>query len=354
MSTPRTPDGAKPSEPSPALADGALVTRDDYDHAEEIKAVPLRHPWRWVFIGVIAVLAAMLINSMVKNPNYDWDLVWKYIYDQRVVEGIRYTLILSVGAMAIALIVGVTIAVMRMSDNPVVSGVAWLYLWVFRGTPVYTQLIFWGLLGVLIPKIGIGIPFGPTFVSWDTQQIITPFVAALFGLALNEAAYMAEIVRAGLLSVDGGQQEAAAALGMSTGKTMSRIVLPQAMRVIVPPTGNEFISMLKTTSLVLAVPFTLELQAQTKNIAVPIFKPIPLLIVAAFWYLVITSILMVGQFYLERYFGRGSNRVPPLTPMQKLKLRLGIGAPPKREADPKAVAIDPDAEISIEQIGPKG
>lgn len=338
----------------PAREAGALASRGDYEHAEEIQAVPLRHPWRWVFIALLGLLAAMLISNIVKNPNYDWDLVAKYLYDKRVVEGIRYTLILSVGAMLIALIVGVSVAVMRMSDNPVVSGVAWFYLWVFRGTPVYTQLIFWGLLGVLIPKIGLGIPFGPTWVEWSTPEIVTPFVAALFGLALNEAAYMAEIVRAGLLSVDGGQNEAAAALGMSRGKTMSRIVLPQAMRVIVPPTGNEFISMLKTTSLVSAVPFTLELQAQTKNIAVPIFKPIPLLIVAAFWYLVITSILMIGQFYLERYFGRGSNRVQPLTPMQKLKLRLGIGGPPKQKVDPRSAAIDPDAEIAVEQMGPKG
>ena len=339
---------------TPEQSEGALATRADYDHAEEIKAVPLRHPWRWVFVGVLGVLAAMLVSNLVQNPHYEWDLVWKYIYDKRVVEGIRYTLILSVGAMVIALIVGVSIAVMRMSDNPVVSGVAWIYLWVFRGTPVYTQLVFWGLIGSLLPKVGLGIPFGPTFVEWRTKELITPFVAALFGLALNEAAYMAEIVRAGLLSVDGGQQEAASALGMSTGKSMMRIVLPQAMRVIVPPTGNEFISMLKTTSLVLAVPFTLELQAQTRNIAVPLFKPIPLLIVAAIWYLVITSVLMVGQFYLERHFGRGSSRAQPLTPMQKLRLRLGIGRPPGKKADPRGVAIDPDAEISVEQIGPKG
>ena len=339
---------------TPDRSDGSLATRADYDHAEEIKAVPLRHPWRWVFVAVLALFAAMLVHNLISNPHYDWDLVWKYIYDKRVVEGIRYTLILSVGAMIIALIVGVTIAVMRMSDNPVVSGVAWVYLWVFRGTPVYTQLVFWGLLGVLLPKIGLGIPFGPTFVEWKTSEIITPFVAALFGLALNEAAYMAEIVRAGLLSVDGGQQEAAFALGMPTGKSMRRIVLPQAMRVIVPPTGNEFISMLKTTSLVLAVPFTLELQAQTKNIAVPIFKPIPLLIVAAFWYLIITSVLMVGQFYIERYFGRGSNRVQPLTPMQKLRMRLGIGSAPKKKVDPRGAAIDPDAEIGLDQMGPKG
>ncbi|PRZ29218.1 amino acid ABC transporter membrane protein (PAAT family) [Antricoccus suffuscus] len=290
-----------------------------YEHAEEIKAIPLRHPWRWVFVAVLAILAAMLINNVATNPNYRWSLVSTYLFNPQILRGVGYTLILTIGAMALALIVGVSVAVMRMSDNPVLSSVGWVYLWVFRGTPVYTQLVFWGFIGVLIPKFGLGIPFGPTFVEFDTNSVFTPFISALIGLALNEAAYMAEIVRGGLLAVDAGQGEASAALGMSTGKTMTRIVLPQAMRVIVPPTGNEFISMLKTTSLVLAVPFTLDLQFASNAIANRLYAPIPLLIVAAIWYLVVTSVLMVGQFYVERYYGRGSNRLQPPTPVQKLR-----------------------------------
>ena len=338
------------------MADDKKADRSDrhrHPPADEIKAVPLRHPGRWVFVVILLVLAAMLVNNLITNPNYQWDVVAQYFYDKRIVAGVRYTLILSVGAMAIALIVGVSLALMRMSDNPVLSWVSWIYLWIFRGTPVYTQLVFWGLLGVLLPTIGIGIPFGPTFAEWSTRSIITPFVAALLGLALNEAAYMSEIVRAGLLSVDAGQQEAAQALGMSRGKTMSRIVLPQAMRVIVPPTGNEFISMLKTTSLVLAVPFTLELQFQSNAIANATYRPIPLLIVAALWYLIITSVLMIGQFYLERYYGRGSNRVQPPTPLQRLRRRLGLGGATKPVAPSGSAGAGPEP-LTPDQIGPKG
>jgi polar amino acid transport system permease protein len=214
---------------------------------------------------------------------------------------------------------------MRLSSNPVLSSVAWIYLWVFRGTPVYTQLVFWGLISVLYPQLGIGIPFGPEFASFQTVEVITFFVAAVIGLSLNEAAYMAEIVRAGILSVSEGQSEAAAALGMRRGPIMRRIVLPQAMRVIIPPTGNELISMLKTTSLVVAVPLTTDLYSSAREIGIRLFQPLPLLICAAIWYLAITSVLMVGQYYLERHFARGSQRSLPPTPLQKLRRRLGMG-----------------------------
>ena len=191
--------------------------------------------------------------------------------------------------------------------------------------------MFWGLISVLYPRLGIGIPFGPEFASFQTTEVITFFVAAVIGLSLNEAAYMAEIVRAGILSVSEGQTEAAAALGMRRGHIMRRIVLPQAMRVIIPPTGNELISMLKTTSLVIAVPLTTDLYSSAREIGIRLFQPLPLLICAAIWYLAITSVLMVGQYYLERHFARGSQRSLPLTPLQKLRRRLG-GSPGGREA----------------------
>jgi len=280
-----------------------------------------------VAVAILAVIVAMMIHGVVTNERFHWDTVGKYLFDQRVGQGILVTLELTVLSMAIAVTLGVILAVMRLSPNPILSGAAWVYLWVFRGTPVYTQLVFWGLVGVLYPQIGFGIPFGPQFATFDGKDLIAPFVAALLGLALNEAAYMAEIVRAGILSVDEGQTEAAAALGMARGQLMRRIVLPQAMRVIIPPTGNEVISMLKTTSLVIAVPYSLDLYAKTRDISTRLFQPVPLLIVAAIWYLVMTSVLMTGQYYLERHYARGSLRTLPLTPLQKLRRRVrGRGA----------------------------
>ncbi|MFD6177016.1 MULTISPECIES: amino acid ABC transporter permease [unclassified Isoptericola] len=272
---------------------------------EPIHARPVPRPGRWVSAVVVLVLAAMAVNALVTNPNFRWDTVWLYLRDVVVVRGVGWTLVLTFGSMAIAIVLAILLAIMRRSDNPVMRSVAWFWIWFFRGTPIYTQLVFWGLISVLYPRLSLGIPFGPEFWTFTTSDVITAFWAALIGLALNESAYLAEIVRAGLSSVDPGQAEAARALGMKDGKIMRRVVLPQAMRVIVPPTGNETISMLKTTSLVIAVPFTLELTYATSAIGARIYQPIPLLIVAALWYLLITSILMVGQHYLERHYGRG-------------------------------------------------
>jgi len=199
----------------------------------------------------------------------------------------------------------VLLAVMRLSPNPVVKALAWFHLWVFRGTPVYVQLTVWGLISLIYSSIDIGIPFLKPWVSLETSAALSTFTIAIIALALNEAAYMAEIVRAGLLSVDRGQEEAATALGMSWAQTMTRIILPQSMRVIIPPTGNEVISMLKTTSLVTAVPFSFELFTRSRDISAETFNPIPLLIVASIWYLFFTSILMVGQHFLEKRFARG-------------------------------------------------
>jgi len=315
------------STATPAAAAGATAAGTAGPPPEQIRAIPVRHPGRWVAVAILAVIVAMMIHGVVTNERFRWDTVGKYLFDQRVGQGILVTLELTVLSMAIAVTLGVILAVMRLSPNPILSGAAWVYLWVFRGTPVYTQLVFWGLVGVLYPQIGFGIPFGPQFATFDGKDLIAPFVAAILGLALNEAAYMAEIVRAGILSVDEGQTEAAAALGMARGQLMRRIVLPQAMRVIIPPTGNEVISMLKTTSLVIAVPYSLDLYAKTRDISTRLFQPVPLLIVAAIWYLVMTSVLMTGQYYLERHYARGSLRTLPLTPLQKLRRRVrGRGA----------------------------
>jgi polar amino acid transport system permease protein len=270
-----------------------------------VDAVPVRHPWRWVSAVVVLVLAAMVVNALITNKNFHWSVVGQYLFSQPILRGVWWTIVLTVSSMVIASILALLLAVMRRSDNPVMRYVSWTYIWFFRGTPVFTQLIFWGFISVLYPKLSAGVPFGPEFWHFTTADLVTASRAAILGLALNEAAYLAEIVRAGLGSVDSGQSEAARALGMHSGTILRRIVVPQAMRVIVPPLGNETISMLKTTSLVLAVPFTQDLQYVSNAIGNRIFLPIPALMVAAIWYLAITSVLMVGQHYIERYYGRG-------------------------------------------------
>jgi polar amino acid transport system permease protein len=274
-----------------------------------IDAVPLRHPWRWVAAVVIVILVLLFLYGAATNEAFGWDTYVKYLFDKRVSQGAWNTLQLTIYSMVSAIVLGVIVAVMRLSPNPVFRSVSWVYLWIFRGTPVYVQLVFWGLIPTIYKNIQLGVPFGPSFFHLNLQGLSIPFLLAIIGLSLNEAAYMAEIIRAGITSVPEGQSEASTALGMSWGMTMRRTVLPQAMRVIIPPTGNEVISMLKTTSLVTAVPFTLDLFGITsREIAAREFAPVPLLMVAAFWYLVVTSILMVGQYYLERYFSRGASR----------------------------------------------
>jgi polar amino acid transport system permease protein len=223
--------------------------------------------------------------------------------------------------MAIGIVLGVVLAVMRLSPNPLVSGASWLYVWFFRGTPLLVQLLFWNFISALYPKISIGIPFGPEFFSFSANDVITPFVAAILGLGLNQAAYQAEIVRAGILSVDEGQNDAAHALGMTRLQTMRRIVLPQAMRVIIPPTGNETISMLKMSSLVSVIAYK-ELLYTVQLIYAVNYKQIPLLIVASLWYLIVTTLLSIGQYYLERRFGRGAARELPQTPLQRIRRNL--------------------------------
>jgi polar amino acid transport system permease protein len=282
------------------------VDGEGLDIPDRIHALPVKRTGPVVAAVIVALLAAMLVQGLVTNPRFEWNIVWKYLFDENVLEGIGYTLLLTVISMVVAIILSVILAIMRKSINPVLRGVSWFFIWFFRGTPVYTQLVFWGLFSVLVPKLSLGIPFtSVTFWSIDSSTIITAFNAAWIGLALNEAAYLSEIVRAGLEAVDPGQTEAAKALGMKRSLIMRRIILPQAMRIIIPPTGNETIGMLKTTSLVQAVPFTLELQFATNAIASRIYKPIPLLLVACIWYLLITSILMVIQSRLEKHFGKG-------------------------------------------------
>lgn len=279
----------------------------DASPSPTIDAVPLKHPWRWVAAGVIIVLLGLFLWGAATNDAYGWETYAKYLFDQRISEAAWNTLQLTIYSMVLALVLGVLLAVMRLSANPVLKAVSWTYLWIFRGTPIYVQLVLWGLVPVIYKNIQLGVPFGPTLFEFSLSDP-NVFLLAVLGLGLNEAAYMAEIIRAGINSVPEGQTEASVALGMSWGLTMRRTVLPQAMRVIIPPTGNEFISMLKTTSLVTAVPYSFELYGRSKDIGVALFQPVPLLLVASTWYLAITSVLMIGQYYLERYYARGASR----------------------------------------------
>lgn len=286
-----------------------------------IKAKPLPHPGRWIGAAILLALAAWFVIGAARNEAYHWDVYFKYLLDTRIAEAALHTLALTILAMLIGIVGGALIAVLRMSDNPVLSTISWVYLWIFRGTPVYVQLVFWGLLGTIYSSVNVG------FAELDLQTALqNTFLLAVLGLGLNEAAYMAEIVRSGISSVPEGQMEASKALGMSWWMTMRRTVLPQAMRIIIPPTGNELISMLKTTSLVVAVPYSLELYGRSMDIAAALFEPVPMLLVAATWYLAVTSLLMVGQHFLEKHFEKGATR--QLTARQLASLADAEGTVP--------------------------
>ncbi|GAB3079655.1 amino acid ABC transporter permease [Micromonospora schwarzwaldensis] len=286
---------------------------------EPIKAVPVRHPGRWIAVAVLAVLTAMFVHLLVTNKAFNWSFMVDKMFRPPIIEGLlRGTVLMTVSAMLIGVTLGVVIAVMRLSDNPILRGVAWLYTWFFRAVPRLVLLAVFGNIGILWSRVEFGVPFdtqlGQLFgidnlqlrlFGFSSRDILTGFMAGLLGLALSEAAYMAEIVRAGIQSVDPGQTEAAQALGLSRGQLLRRVVLPQAMRVIIPPTGNETIAMLKDTSLLLYVPVSIELFFQLDAVGKRTFQIFPMYVAACLWYLFLTSILLVGQYFLERHFGKG-------------------------------------------------
>lgn len=285
----------------------------------------MRHPWRWVTAVLIAFLFLFIAQGFVSNPNMHWDVVGKYLFDPFILSGLLTTLKLTLVCMVVAVVLGIVIAVMRLSDNPVLSTVSWFYIWIFRGVPQLVQLLFWFFIAAVFPTIGIGIPFGPTWASADTTLLIGQFTAAVLGLGLAESAYMAEIVRAGLMSVNRGQMEAAKCLGMSWFEAMRRIVLPQAMRFIIPPTGNETINLLKTTVLVIVIALP-DLLTSVQIIYSQNFLNIPLLTVACFWYLVVVSLLNVVQHFIEKHYGRGVGSYGRARSLKEvIRARLTVG-----------------------------
>ena len=294
-----------------------MAAAEETDRSDNIRAVPVRHPGRWVAVAIIAVLAAMFVHMLATNDRFSWSYMVDNMFRGPILGGVETTLILTVLSMLIGVALGIVIAVMRLSTNPILSWSAWIYTWFFRAVPRYVLLVVFGNLGFLYPRLRIGLPFTDQIGSllnthvhgtiWgvDANNFFAGFRAALLALALSEAAYMAEIVRAGILAVDPGQMEAAQSVGMSRALAMRRIVLPQAMRVIVPPTGNETIAMLKDTSLVIAVPVTNELFFQLSAVGHRTFNVFPMYVAAVLWYLALSSFLMVGQYFLERRFSRG-------------------------------------------------
>jgi len=283
LAAPGTDDTA-PSQPAPALT-----------------VVPLRHPWTWLASAVVVLIAALVAISVATNPAFEWPVVAQYMLDRQILIGLSRTLELTVVAMAMGLVIGTMLAMMRLSPNKLLSTLSWVYIWVFRSVPVLVQLIFWYNFGALYATISIGIPFGPTWYSANTNTLITPMFAALAGLGLAQAAYTAEVIRAGIASVHHGQTRAARALGMRPMTIFRRIVFPQALRVIIPPVGNEVISMVKSTSLVSVIALS-ELLYTAQLIYARTYQTIPLLIVASLWYLIIVSLMSIGQHMLERKY----------------------------------------------------
>ena len=289
-----------------------------------IKAIPVRHPWRWVSAAVVLAVAAAIAHAFAVSPYIRYGIIAKYQFSSEILSGLELTVVYTVLAEGIGIILGILAAVMRLSQNPVLSIAASFYVWLFRGVPILVQILLWYNIALVFPRLGIGIPFTHIWVSAQTNSILTTFVAAVVALSLNEGAYMAEIVRAGIISIDLGQSHAAQALGMSPAQTMRRIVLPQALRVIVPPTGNDFVSMLKTTSLVSVISGA-ELLTKVQEIYSQNFRTMELLFVASIWYLALTTVASIGQHFLEARLARGTGREVRYTMWERIRHNLALG-----------------------------
>jgi polar amino acid transport system permease protein len=288
--------------------------------ARNVRVVPLRHPWRWAAAVVVLLFVVWVARVLITTKAFEWSVVGHYLFTSAVLAGVLHTLEMTALAMLIGIVLGTIIAVMRLSSNPILTGVAGFYQWFFRGTPTLVQLIFWFNLSSVFPRIKLHIG-GLVLTNFDTNHLMTPFVAALLGLGLNFAAYYSEIVRAGILSVDEGQTDAATAYGLTRLQTLRHIILPQAMRVIIPPTGNETIGMLKWTSLASIVSYSELLQTVTV-VYNRTYQVIPLLIVAVLWYLFLTTVLSIGQSFIEKRFARGAERNPRQSPIYALLVGL--------------------------------
>jgi polar amino acid transport system permease protein len=308
--------------------DAAPARETPYD---QLKVVPARNPGRWVATAAVALLLAMVVHSLVTNPRWEWGIVGQYLTETSIVQGVLTTIELTLITAAIGFALGTVLALMRLSRSPLLQAVSWGYTWVFRSVPLILQLLLWYNLAYLYKTLDFGIPFGPSFGHVATLSLIGKFGAAVLGLGLHQAAYSAEIVRAGILSVDQGQLEAAASLGIPKRRQTTRIVLPQAMRTIVPTAVNEVIGLFKGTSIVYVLALG-ELFYTVTVIYGRTQRVLPMLLVAAVWYVVLTTVITVVQYYVERHYARGAVRTMPPTPLQRVRSELvavlaRLGAP---------------------------
>jgi polar amino acid transport system permease protein len=273
----------------------------------EPSVVPARHPWRWISAAAVLVLVAQLVHGLATNPGWDWGTFAGYFLETSVLHALVVTLELTFAGAVLGFLGGLILAPMRLSRNPVLRAVSWTYIWVFRSVPLIVQLLFWANLGYLYDKLQVGLPFGPGFAEFPTAHLVSSIGAALLGLTLHEAAYAAEIVRAGIISVDPGQWQAAAALGIPRLRQFRRILLPQAMRAILPSAANELVNLLKSTSVVYVLAIG-ELFYQVQVIYGRNGRVVPLLMVATVWYVILTAVLSLLQHFVERHFARGATR----------------------------------------------
>ncbi|NUH37248.1 amino acid ABC transporter permease [Streptomyces samsunensis] len=268
-----------------------------------LKRAKRRRPGLLVANAIVLVLAAMAVTTIFTNSRFEWETVAKYFFEIRVLKGIGVSIGMTAVTMALSLVSGTLVALMRMGDSRLMSTVAAAFIWVFRSIPMLVQLLFWYNLAALFPTLSLGIPWGPRFITFDSNSVIGPLTAAIIGLTLHETAYIAELIRSGLLAVPDGQRQAASALGLTPAQIFFRVTLPQALRVIVPPMGNELISLLKATSLVSVITLA-DLLYSVQLIYAKNFQTVPLLIVAAIWYMIITGVITLLQQRLERRLGR--------------------------------------------------
>ncbi|OZD62480.1 amino acid ABC transporter permease [Rhodococcus sp. 14-2470-1a] len=308
---------ARPAAAEPTVDDEDLIVAKKW------------HPFRWIVSVVVLVLVAQFVHGLATNPGWDWTTFAQYFTAASVMSALWLTIQLTFWGTLIGFAIGIGLAVARLSNNPVLQVISWFYIWAFRSIPLIVQLLFWFNIAYLYQTLTLGIPFGPAFFEFNVNNVISGSTAAIIGLALHQAAYSAEIVRAGIISVDQGQLEAAAALGIPKRREFFKIVLPQAMRGILPNAANEVISLFKGTSIV-SVMAIAELFYQVQVIYGRNGRVVPLLMVATVWYIILTSVLSVVQFYVERHYAKGAVRTIPLTPIQKIRKRVAeITAPPR-------------------------